>query len=80
MEDELSVSSLIGAAVEERPLDFKNAFNELMASRAQQAVSQYKLDLAASTFGPPEDEEEVEDDDDSDWEDDEEDLEDNEEE
>ena len=80
MEDEVSVSSLIGAAIEERPLDFKQSFNELMAARASEAIEQYKLGLAASTFGPPEDEDEdEEDEDETGWADDEE-LEDNEEE
>lgn len=55
MENEVSVQDLISLSYEQKPLDFQNAFDSLMAGRIADAISNRKIEIAQSMFGdqPP---------------------------
>lgn len=54
------VSDLIVSAIEQKPLDFENAFNDLVVDKIRDAVEQKKIDIAQQMYGyDPEEEEEL---------------------
>jgi hypothetical protein len=45
-----TVYDLIGAAVEQRPIDFENAFAQLITPRLEDGVNELKIDVAKDMF------------------------------
>lgn len=52
--DNVTVQNLITHAYEQKPLEFQNSFNDLMASRLAAAVDNKKIEVAQSMFGSTE--------------------------
>ena len=50
MENEVSVQDLIATSYEQKPLDFQNAFDSLMAGRIAAAIDNRKMEIAQSMF------------------------------
>ena len=50
MENEISVQDLISTSYEQKPLDFQNAFDSLMAGRIADAIDNRKMEIAQSLF------------------------------
>lgn len=48
--DKYNVSDLIVSAVEQKPVEFENAFNNIMTDRIGAAIDDYKLDVAQNMF------------------------------
>ena len=60
MDNKYDLSDLIVSAIEQKPLDFENAFNDLVVDRIRDAVEQKKIDIAQQMYGyEPEEEEEL---------------------
>lgn len=45
------VSDLVVSALEQRPLDFENAFNDLIIDRLQTAIHDKKVAIAQQMYG-----------------------------
>lgn len=60
-DNKYDVSDLIISAVEQKPLDFENAFNDLIVSRLQNSIENRKLEIAQQMYGYNSEEENVED-------------------
>ena len=63
MENEVSVQDLISLSYEQKPIEFQNAFDSLLAGRIANAVDNRKMEIAQSMFSdqpPSEDYEESE--------------------
>jgi hypothetical protein len=45
------VSDLVISAMEERPLDFENAFNDLIIDRISSAIHDKKVQIAQQMYG-----------------------------
>jgi len=45
------VSDLVVSALEQRPLDFENAFNDLIIDRLQAAIQDKKIAIAQQMYG-----------------------------
>lgn len=63
MENEVSVQDLISLSYEQKPLDFQNAFDTLIAGKIATAIDNRKMEIAQSMFSdlpPSEDYEEYE--------------------
>jgi len=50
MENEISVQDLISLSYEQKPLEFQNAFDSLLANRIAIAVDNRKMEIAQSMF------------------------------
>lgn len=60
MTNKYDISDLIVSAIEQKPLDFENAFNDLVVDKIRDAVEQKKIDIAQQMYGyEPEEEEEL---------------------
>lgn len=59
-----TIEDLVAAAVGQRPMDFEQSFNSLIAGKASAAIENHKLGLAQTMFNdkPEEEEKEVEED------------------
>ena len=55
-------TDLLGFAVEKNPVDFADAFNQLMQQKAQDAVENHRVTLAQAIYGEFEEPEDAEDD------------------
>lgn len=71
MDNKPNVSDLVFSALEQKPMDFEAAFNDLVVDRIRDAVEQKKIDIAQQMYGyhpeaeadvEPEDEQETEED------------------
>jgi hypothetical protein len=63
MENDISVKDLISLSYEQKPLDFQNAFDSLIAGKIATAIDNRKMEIAQSMFSdlpPSEDYEELE--------------------
>ena len=62
MENEISVQDLISTSYEQKPLDFQNAFDSLMAGRISAAIDNRKMEIAQLMFSdqPPSEDYELE--------------------
>jgi hypothetical protein len=50
-EDKYDISDLISNALEQKPIDFENAFNDLIVSRLQGAINDKKIEVAKQMYG-----------------------------
>ena len=55
------VSDLVISAMEERPLDFENAFNDLIVDRIASAIHDKKVAIAQQMYGYTQNDAETED-------------------
>lgn len=63
MDNKYDVSDLVVSAMEQKPLEFEAAFNDLIVDRIRGAVEAEKIKIAQQMYGyEPEAEEEVNDD------------------
>lgn len=61
--DNKTVTDLVFSALEQKPMDFEAAFNDLVVDRIRDAVEQKKIDIAQQMYGyQPEYEQETEED------------------
>jgi hypothetical protein len=56
MENEFAVQDLISLSYDQKPIEFQQAFNSLIAGRIADAVNNKKMEVAASLYAQPEDE------------------------
>lgn len=57
MEDnKYTMNDLVRFSAEQKPLDFRQAFDELISDKLQAAVDNKKLEIAQSMFSAPEEE------------------------
>ena len=63
MDNKYDVSNLVVSAIEQKPLDFEVAFNDLIVDRIRTAVEDKKIEIAKQMYNydPDESEEEVDD-------------------
>lgn len=73
MDNKYDLSDLVVSAIEQKPLDFETAFNDIIVDRIRDAVENKKIEIAQQMYN-------YEPDDDADTEETEEDIEDNSEE
>jgi hypothetical protein len=52
-----TTTDLIGLAIDKNPIDFTDALNQIMMQKAVERLDDYKVDLAKSLYGAPEDDE-----------------------
>lgn len=53
------VNDLIGLALDKNPVDFTAAVDEILRSKAMDAIEAKKIELAQSIYGTPEDDDET---------------------
>ena len=53
MDNEYTVQDLISLSYDQKPIEFNNAFNSLIADRLAQAVNARKIEVAQSMFKEP---------------------------
>jgi hypothetical protein len=58
MENEVSVQDLISLSYEQKPIEFQQAFNDLLSDRIAAAVDARKVEIASSLYSGETDEEE----------------------
>jgi len=58
MENEVSVQDLISLSYEQKPIEFQQAFNDLLSDRIAAAVDARKVEIASSLYNGETDEEE----------------------
>lgn len=51
MDNKPNVSDLVFSALEQKPMDFEAAFNDLVVDRIRDAVEQKKIDIAQQMYG-----------------------------
>lgn len=51
MDNKVTVSDLVFSALEQKPMDFETAFNDLVVDRIRDAVEQKKIDIAQQMYG-----------------------------
>jgi len=56
MENEVSVQDLISLSYEQKPIEFQQAFNDLLSNRIADAVSARKVEIASSLYSGETDE------------------------
>jgi len=56
MENEVSVQDLISLSYEQKPIEFQQAFNDLLSDRIASAVSARKVEIASSLYSGETDE------------------------
>lgn len=50
MENEVSVQDLISLSYEQKPIEFQQAFNDLLSDRVAAAVNARKVEIASSLY------------------------------
>lgn len=70
------VNDLLGFAIEKNPIDFADAFNNIIQQKAADALEAHRIELAQSMYASEEEVESSEDDDDVDFDYDDDDFED----
>jgi hypothetical protein len=55
-----STLDLISAALEQKPIDFENAFNDILVNKLNDAIAIKKVEIAQGIYKEPEAEEELE--------------------
>lgn len=61
MTDKYDMTDLINSALEQKPLDFENAFDDLIVGRIQSAIHDKKVAIAQQMYGYNPSEEDLED-------------------
>jgi hypothetical protein len=61
LDNKYEIEDLIGASIDQKPLDFANIFNDLIKDRLNASVDNRKLEIAKGMYDPTEPEEEIED-------------------
>lgn len=69
-DNKYDLSDLVVSAIEQKPLDFEVAFNDLIVDRIRSAIEDKKIDIARQMYGYEEPEEDVEEYDDAETEED----------
>jgi hypothetical protein len=50
-DNKYDLTDLVVSAIEQKPLDFESAFNDLIVDRIRGAVEQKKIDIAQQMYG-----------------------------
>jgi hypothetical protein len=50
-EDKYDITDLISNALEQKPIDFESAFNDLIVNKLQGAINDKKIDVARQMYG-----------------------------